>query len=191
MYGLTCINVPFYILIGRYDVVVSMFSGLLGWLLGKNKGDDKVMLHVSEQKLAMLMSSVEGRCGVLETRIKKLEGSYGDTIKQLKQEIDDLAQENEALHSEQAAVQDMAEQRKRLMELAPGAMQQAGLPEAQANLAMQFLANPANVQMIDGMLAEYLPGMPVTTENLVQLIPVIKGLFASGGQKQQSQNPQY
>lgn len=148
--------------------------GLLSWIFGKNKGDEAVILRISKVQFDRLASEQDGRLNVLESRIKKLEGYYGSVIQELKGEITELEQENDVLRSAQEQAGDISAQRERLMQLAPSAMSKAGIGEEQQAAVMQFLANPTNVQMIDEMLAQYFPDVPVTTEGLVQLIPVLK-----------------
>lgn len=158
--------------------------GLLGWLSGEERGEKAVTLRISKLNFDRLNSEMDGRLNILETRIKKLEGNYGQYVQELRSQIEELEAENDTLNAQRDEATNIEAQRAKLMQLAPGAMKQAGVEDGQQAAVMQFLADPRNVVMIDKMLAQYFPDIPVTTEGLISLIPIMKTLLGGAAPQQ-------
>jgi hypothetical protein len=124
----------------------------------------------------------------LENRIKKVEGSYSQAIQEYKAELKDLKEENEEMSAQLDEAQDLVAKRDKMLKLAPEALKSSGLPDAQQGAVLQWMASPANQATVDGLLEQYFPDTPITTEGLVSLLPIAIPLIQSLLPKQQTQN---
>ena len=150
--------------------------GILSWILGKK--EENFNVSISKNHLQALVNSLESRFLSIENRIAKVEGSYGVAIRELKREITDLEEENIELNKQVQESGDLESKRQKLMALAPQVLATSDFTDAQKAAVQQFLANPANIQQVDALLEQYFPDMPITTEGLIALLPVLKSALS-------------
>lgn len=161
---------------------------MFGWLKG-NKGakkdDEAIVLMISEQKLSALHAQYMNELAMQNKRIARIEGTFGDEIKKLMQEVNELEDENEQLESQLTEKITIETQRAQLQAELPTALSQLPLNEEQKKEITAALTLPENQQMIDGVLEKFFPDIPVRSAEIVKLAPAINSFVSAFMSKKQ------
>jgi len=188
----------------------TIFQTILEPFTGKEpeKEPEDILLTISRQRLKGMESAFDGRFAEYERRLCKIEGEYGAAIGQYREEIERNriekkaaleakdaeiqahVEEKEVMAGELAEAQDMALKVQRTREQMPNVLDALGFSEEAKAKASLALSSPQARQMVEGLLEEHFPGMPITYDGLLGMAPVIVQFMAKLGEKPKQTGPQ-